>query len=191
MAKNKFLKSVGHACGIITGIGRRIGARRLLFVWSAFSAGIAAYLGVSETIGLYSSYPVSGMNLFVLTRFITIIFAFLKIFVPMFVLVVAMKYIFDADGKRDGRASKTFYSAMIASIVIGLAVGALYYMDAGHIIGNNSSIYCMDGMTCMFSWNMLLLAAEAFAAAAIGSFIMILGMRGVYTELSFMLARKK
>ncbi|MDR2268813.1 MAG: hypothetical protein LBD94_01355 [Rickettsiales bacterium] len=191
MAKSKFIKFVEKACNIILHIGRWIGARRVLFVWSAASFAIAMYLGVTESVRLYDSNFVMDTNMFVLTRFLAMGFAFLKLFAPIFILVVAVKYIFDYHGKADGRASETFRASLIASVIAGLAIGAFYYMDAGHIIGNNPSDYCGADTVCTFNWKMLVLAIEAAAAWGAVLFVTILGLRGIYTELSFMLTKRK
>ena len=193
MAKIKFTRIAGAVkavCARITAVGRWIGARRFLFVWSAVSFGIAAHIGLREAIGLYSGNFVMDVDMFVLTRALDILFTFLKLFVPMFMLVVAAKYIFDCDHRSMGSASRTFRLSMIAAVAAGIAVAAFYYMNAGHIIGNNPGRYCADGLVCIFNWDMAALAGRVFLATAVGMLMTLLGLRGVYAETSFMLTKK-
>ncbi|MDR1826474.1 MAG: hypothetical protein LBQ49_02155 [Rickettsiales bacterium] len=191
MAKIKIVGVIKAVCDRVLGIGRRIGARRFLFVWSAVSFGIALYAGLGDTIRLYSTNVILEPDMFVLTRTLDVVFGFLRLFVPMFILVVAAKYIFDFDGKHTGRASATFKTAVFASVAAGLAIAVFYYLDAGHIIGgNNPGRLCADGAVCRFGWDMLSLAGQAFLASALGILLTLLGLRGVYDELSFMLTKK-
>lgn len=190
MAKPKLVKFVEKICDRVMGIGRWVGARRFLFVWSAMSFGVALYIGVNDAIGLYAANYILDINIFVLTRVLDIMFMFLKIFVPMFMLVVATKYIFDCNGKNIGRSSDTFKLSIWASVMAGLLIAAFYYMDAGHIIGDNPGRICADGAVCWFSWKMLSLAGWAFLAGFICTMLTLLGLRGIYTELSFMLSKK-
>ena len=190
MAKIKIVKTVRAVCDRVLNVGRWIGARRFLFVWSAVSFGLALYIGIAEGVGVYTSGIVLDMDIFMLTRALDVVVMFLKLFVPMLMLVVAAKYIFDCDGRHMGRASRTFRLSLWASVFIGLAVASLYYANAGNIIGNNPGNFCVSGLVCWFNWPMVGLAARAFAASAICALLTILGMRGIYTELSFMLSKK-
>jgi hypothetical protein len=191
MARSKIVKFVEKACSWITGFGRWIGARRLLFVWSAISVAVALFFGISSAIQFYNSNIVGDMGVFVLTYIFETTFVFLKLFVPMMILVIATKYIFDSNGKRGGRASETFRLSLAAALFIGLVIGALYYANAGHIIGNNPGEYCDAGAICLFNWQIARLAATAFLSYSAVLFIAFLALRGVYDELSFMLSKNK
>jgi hypothetical protein len=181
----KAFKSIGD--GLLT-IGRIIGARRFLFVWSAFCVATALFFGISESINLYNSNFVTNMNIFVFTRFLEIVFLFIRLFVPMFILIIAIKYIFD---KTDGHASETFKLSSIISLVIGLAIAALYYFDMTHVIGSNNNTFCAVGEACKFNWSIVWVAAKAFLGYSVASLVTLLGLRGVYNELTFMLSKKK
>ena len=170
--------------GILT-IGREIKARRFLFIWSAICVGISIFFGISHSMVLYSNNYVTNMNIFVFTRLLEAIFLFIKLFVPMFMLTMAMKYIFDGNNEK---SSETFKIAFFASIVFGLLLGTIYYLDAVHIIGNNSNALCAADV-CGFSWSILWYATKAFIAVTIASLSMILGLRGIYKELSFMFSK--
>jgi hypothetical protein len=172
-------------------IGRWIGARRVLFVWSAASFAIAAFLGIASVVESFGADHIADMNVFALTLFLNVFLLFVKLFVPMLVLVIAAKMIFDYSGRQTGKSSETFRLSLLASAITGLATGALYYLNAGHIIGSNASLYCEAGTKCLFDWGMLALAGKAFLISGLVSFLALLGMRGIYTELTFMLARKK
>jgi hypothetical protein len=181
----KAFKSIGD--GLLT-IGRIIGARRFLFVWSAFCVATALFFGISESINLYNSNFVTNMNVFVFTRFLEIIFLFVRLFVPMFIFIIAIKYIFD---KTDGHSSETFKVSGVISLVIGLLIGSLYYLDMTHVIGSNNNVFCAVGEVCKFNWNILWVAAKAFIGYSVVSLVTLLGLRGIYTEMTFMLSKKK
>jgi hypothetical protein len=190
MAKQKITTTVEKVCDGIAAIGRWIGARRVLFVWSAFSVAVALFFGITKGIRLYGSN--ADINVIVLAQFLDTVFMFLKLFVPMFMLVVATKYIFDSMNRTDKGASETLRLSFAAAVLAGLAIAALYYLDAGHIIGEGANCkYCDAGKACYFSWDMVGLAGKAFLASSAGVLLTILGLRGIYTELSFMLSGKK
>ena len=191
MAKvKKLAKAATSACNWVMRVGRWVGARRFLFVWSAMSVAVALFMGGVESLYLYKTNYILDMDIFVLTRVMDITFMFLKLFVPMFMLVLAVKYIFDCDGRHSGRASETFRLSLIAAVFIGLLVAAFYYVNAGHIIGVNPSRYCQAGAVCWFNWGMLGLAGKAFLASSVGLLLMFLGLRGIYAELSYVLSKK-
>ncbi|MDR1071445.1 MAG: hypothetical protein LBL21_02280 [Rickettsiales bacterium] len=187
----KITKFVKKACDAVMRIGRWIGARRVLFVWSAASFAIAAFFGINSTIESFGADYIADMNVLALTLFLNVFLLFVKLFVPMLVLVIAAKMIFDYSGRQTGKPSETFRLSFLASAITGLAIGALYYLNAGHIIGSNASLYCDAGARCLFNWGMLALAAKAFLISGIGVMLTILGMRGIYTELTFMLSKRK
>jgi hypothetical protein len=124
-------------------------------------------------------------------QFLGMLFLFLKLFSPMFLLIVAVKYIFDCTNRNDNGASETLRLSFAASAFAGLAVGAFYYLDAGHIIGANASQYCADGAVCLFNWGMAGLAGRMFLISGAWMMAALLSLRGIYSELSFMLKRKK
>jgi hypothetical protein len=109
----------------------------------------------------------------------------------MFLLIVAMKYIFDCTSRTDSGASETLRLSFVAAIIAGLVIGAFYYLNAGHIIGENASPYCATGTVCPFNWQILGLAAKAFLISGTGTLLTIIGFRSIYNELSFMLSKKK
>jgi hypothetical protein len=190
MAKQKIITTVEKVCDGIAAIGRWIGARRVLFVWSAFSVATALFFGITEGIMLYKSN--ADISVIVIAQFLSIVFVFLKLFVPMFMMIIATKYIFDSMNRTDKGASETLRLSFAAAALAGLTVAALYYLDAGNIIGEGAGgKYCDAGKTCYFSWGMAGLAGKAFLASGIGVLLTILGLRGIYTELSFMLSGKK
>jgi hypothetical protein len=191
MAKLKIVRILRAVCDRVLDIGRRVGARRFLFVWSAVAFGIALYAGLGDAIALYSANVVIDLDMFVLTRVLDVVFTFLRLFVPMFMLVIAAKYIFDYDGRHTGGAGRTFRLSLIGAIVAGLCIAVVYYLDAGHMLGSNPGRICPDGTVCRFGWKMLSLAGERFLASSIGILLTILGLRGIYTELSFMLTKKQ
>jgi len=188
--KQKFIKKAESACNAVMRIGRWVGARRFLFVWSAISVAVALFVGAVESVYLYKTNYILNTDIFVLTRLMDAIFLFLKLFTPMFVLVLAVKYIFDCNGKHSGRASETFRLSFIAAMSIGLLIAVFYYLNAGLIIGSNPSRYCTAGTVCWFSWGMLGLAGRAFLTSGLGLLLTFLGLRGIYTELSYILSKK-
>jgi len=189
MAKIKIVPTLRAICARVLNAGRRVGARRFLFVWSAVAFGVALYAGLGESVRLYSANVVLEMDIFVLTRVLDVMFTFLRLFVPMLMLVIAAKYIFDYDGRHIGGAGRTLRLSIIAAVSAGLVIAVVYYLDAGHIIGNNPGRICADGAVCRFGWKMLAFAGERFLATSIGILLTLLGLRGMYDELSFMLTK--
>jgi hypothetical protein len=187
----KIARFIKNACGTVMRIGRWLGARRVLFAWSAASFAIAAFFGIYAAAESYAASRALDINVLVMTMFLNIFILFMKLFVPILMLVVATKLIFDYNGRQSGKASETFRLSFLAALVTGLAVGAFYYMDAGHIIGANAGQYCEAGARCLFNWKMLGLAAKAFLVSGIGTLLTILGLRGIYAELTYMLSKKK
>jgi hypothetical protein len=56
------------------------------------------------------------------------------------------------------------------------------------MIGSGAgSPYCAAGEICRFGWRLLGYAGQAAAVSALVALVVILGLRGIYTELSFML----
>ena len=184
-------KAVTQSCNLIMRIGRWIGARRALFVWSAASVAIMAFVRVPEAVSIYMSGQVNNLTLFLVGQFMIAIVLFLKIFAPIFIMIIASKYIFDCRINNMGRASFTFKLSFWISAIIGLAIAALYYFDSGNIIGGQfGSQFCTAGQVCWFSWPMLWMAGRVFLGTGITMFMLIVGLRGIYNESSFMLEKK-
>jgi len=171
-------------------LGRRIGARRFLFVCSAAAMAVALFLVVPSAVQSFNSNYITDMSGFIAMQFLYILFHFMKLFVPAFLFVVVAKFVFDNNHRDDSSASETLRLAFFASVILGLIVAALQYLNAGHIIGSNGGYYCQPGIRCLFNWGMVMLAGRAFLASAFIFLMGILGLRGIYSELSFMLAKK-
>ena len=182
MAKNKIVRFFSAAGSLVVAVGRWIGARRALFVWSAVSAAIALYFGLTTGIGAYVPGAMPDLNMFVFALFVEILKAFVKVFVPILILVIAMKYVFDFDS--GAKSSETFRLSAAASVLIGLFVGAFYYYDA------SQTAYCVVG-NCIFKWAVLEPVLLSFLVSSVVLFTTFLGLRGIYTELTFMFGRKK
>jgi len=190
ITKTAAMAAIG-SCNLIMRIGRWIGARRTLFVWSAASVAITAFVRVPDAISIYMSGHVTNMTWFLIGQLIMTIDIFLKIFAPIFIMVIAAKYIFDCRSQDMGRASFTFKLSFWTSIVIGLLIAVLFYFDSGNVIGAKlGGSLCASGQICWFNWSMLYAAGRVFLATGITTFILMLGLRGVYNELSFMLEKR-
>ena len=188
MAKYTFTQSLAAIRDGFYGLGHAIGARRFLFVWSAICVAVSLYFGITGAISLYSTNFVTNMGTFLLSQILGTALLFAKIFSPMFILVVAIKYIFDGN---DGHPSETLKVSLFVSILFGLFIGMFAYLDAGHIVGNNIGMYCEHGARCWFSWPMLWMACKMFLGSMVGMLALIIGFRGIYNELSFMLSKNK
>jgi hypothetical protein len=171
-------------------IGRAVGARRVLFVWSAMCVAVSLYIAVANGLAQYQGNFIVDMNTFVLTGILGALMMFLKLFSPMLIIVIATKLIFDCGGKHLGRASETFRLSFFSSATIGVIIAALYYLNAGHIIGSNPSLYCGAGDICLFSWNMLEMAGKVFLIYFAGFFALFLALRGIYEHISYPLEKR-
>jgi len=184
-------KAVTSSCNLFMRVGRWIGARRVLFVWSAMSLAITAFVRVPDAASIYMSGQVNNLTLFLVGQLMIAIVLFLKLFSPIFIMIIAAKYIFDCRGNNMGRASFTFKLSFWISIIIGFAIAMLYYLDAGNIIGGKfGSSFCTAAQVCWFSWNMLYMAVRVFLGTGITIFMLVVGLRGIYNESSFMLEKK-
>jgi hypothetical protein len=186
MAKKKITGIVAKIAGWLGKVGRGIGGRRVLFAWSAACVAISAFSGVFESIQIYNNHIVDDLGAFTLVQFLEALFMFVKLFTPMFLIVIATKYIFDSSDKH--KATATLKLSFAASLAVGLAAGAFFYLDAGHIIGSGAaSKYCAGGSTCLFSWDIAKYVGLATTVSTVIMLAIILGLRGIYNELSFML----
>ena len=187
----KAITAAKSSCNLVMRIGRAIGARRTLFVWSATSFAIAAFIVVPNAIAIYKSGLIVNLTFFMTGQIAAMVSLFLRFFAPMFLLVVAAKYIFDCPDRRAPKPSFTFKLSAYLSILIGLLVAVLYYLDGGNMIGaQTGSAVCAAGEVCRFSWALLYMAGRAFLATSVIMFLLFLGLRGIYDQLSFMLEKK-
>jgi len=188
MAKSKAFSFIARIAEWFVNLGRKVGARRALFVWSAISFAMA--LMVVWTVAP-DSYVVNGfwnINGFIISQIKTLLLIFLEVFTPMFMLIVAAKYIFDRVNIKANGMSRTLKISFAAAAFVGIAAATLNYLDAGNFIGAGTGSYCAAAR-CFFNLKMLLLAGEVFMLYGVGTLLLLLALRGIYTELSYMLAK--
>ncbi len=196
-AEQKLLKetqnsvsNIGHE---ITNIAGYIGARRFMAFWMMVSAFVATYFGVMNAVAVYRYTDVFSLDLFLIDQFFVWISLFMKFFIPMFLFVIACVFLFvygNYTEKRRPRVSKELKQNVVISLGLGFVAGILYYLDAGHIIGRSLSEYCLSDQVCWFSWDMVWFAVRRFAIVSFILTLTITSFRAIYSELSFMFAKK-